>query len=462
MTNKRSFNFYRNLLWIWDIVSLNLVLYICVLTISRANALQENEYLLYFATINLVWMGMVYMTSLYLTKDWLNFESFSKRTLRCYLLTVSLTLMGMFLYHYSYSRFFITITFIGFGLMLVVNRVFFFMLVQYLRSHAAFKKNVVVLGYNHISKKLIHYLQHETKLVNVIACFEDEENVRELSSFPIKDSLKECIPFSIENQVTEIYSTLAPESHPYLYELAKDAEKNFIHFKFVPDYHFFVNRNIYVDFVDDIPVLSLRNEPLDDTGNRIKKRLFDIAFSLLVIVFILSWLVPIIAILIKLDSKGPVFFTQLRSGKNNLPFRCIKFRSLHINDEAHSKQVTKGDNRITRVGRILRKTNLDELPQFFNVFQNEMSIVGPRPHMLKHTEDFSHLYKQYMVRHFVKPGLTGWAQVHGFRGEIRDNKLLRKRIEHDIWYLENWSLWLDLRIILLTIYVTIKGDKNAF
>lgn len=460
--NKRRFNFYRTVLWIWDLVSLNLILYIAALTISRANAFNESEYMFYFATINLSWMAIVYVNALYLSKDWLNFESFSKRTLKCYVLTLMFTLLAIFLYHYSYSRVFIISTFTGFGIMLVVNRVFFFMLVQYLRSQAAFKRNVVVLGYNQISRKLIHYLQHETKLVNVIACFEDDEKIKELSSFPIKDNLRECIPFSIDNHVTEIYSTLAPESHPYLYELAKDAEKNFIHFKFVPDYHFFVNRNIYVDFVDDIPVLSLRNEPLDDTGNRIKKRLFDIAFSTLVIVFILSWLVPIIAILIKLNSKGPVFFTQMRSGKNNMPFKCIKFRSLKVNDEAHSKQVTKDDSRMTKLGKFLRKSNLDELPQFFNVFMNDMSIVGPRPHMLKHTEDFSHLYKQYMVRHFVKPGLTGWAQVHGFRGEIRENKLLRKRIEHDIWYLENWSLWLDIRIVLLTVYVTLKGDKNAF
>jgi putative colanic acid biosynthesis UDP-glucose lipid carrier transferase len=176
----------------------------------------------------------------------------------------------------------------------------------------------------------------------------------------------------------------------------------------------------------------------------------------------LSWLIPLMAILIKLDSKGPVFFIQLRSGKSNQPFRCYKFRSLRVNTEAHTQQVTRGDQRITKLGRFMRKSNIDELPQFINVFLGDMSIVGPRPHMLKHTEDFSHLYKQYMIRHFVKPGLTGWAQVHGFRGEIRDNKLLRKRIEHDIWYMESWSLWLDVKIILMTIYVTVLGDKNAF
>ena len=168
------------------------------------------------------------------------------------------------------------------------------------------------------------------------------------------------------------------------------------------------------------------------------------------------------AIIIKLSSRGPVFFVQLRSGRDNKSFRCFKFRTLRVNKEADSKQVTANDSRITRVGSFMRKTNLDELPQFFNVLLGNMSVVGPRPHMLKHTEDYSKILNEYMIRHFVKPGVTGWAQVHGFRGEIKVKEQLRKRIEHDIWYLENWSIWLDLRIIFLTIYVTIKGDKNAY
>jgi putative colanic acid biosynthesis UDP-glucose lipid carrier transferase len=197
-------------------------------------------------------------------------------------------------------------------------------------------------------------------------------------------------------------------------------------------------------------------------SNAIKKRAFDIAFSLFVIIFVLSWLIPLMAILIKLSSRGPVFFVQQRSGKDNKPFKCYKFRSLAVNADAHEKQVTRGDARITRLGRFLRKSNLDELPQFFNVLMGSMSIVGPRPHMLRHTEMYSKVLGQYMIRHFVKPGVTGWAQVNGFRGEIKKEDQLRQRIEHDIWYLEHWSLWLDLRIIFLTVFVTIKGDKNAF
>ena len=168
------------------------------------------------------------------------------------------------------------------------------------------------------------------------------------------------------------------------------------------------------------------------------------------------------AILIKLSSRGPVFFVQLRSGRDNQSFKCYKFRTLRVNREADTKQVTQNDNRITRLGAFLRKTNIDELPQFFNVILGNMSVVGPRPHMLRHTEDYSRVLTEYMIRHFVKPGVTGWAQVNGFRGEIKEKEQLRKRIEYDIFYLENWNLWFDLRVIFLTVWVTIKGDKNAY
>jgi putative colanic acid biosynthesis UDP-glucose lipid carrier transferase len=280
--------------------------------------------------------------------------------------------------------------------------------------------------------------------------------------FPILGNRDECVSYAIANNVKEIYSTISPEKHSYVYGLAQTAEKNMIRFKFVPDFRMFVNRNIHVDIVESIPILSFRSEPLEDIVASTKKRVFDVLFSLFIITFLLSWLVPLLAILIKINSPGPVFFVQLRSGKDNKQFRCFKFRTLKVNRDADAKQVTRDDDRFTKLGKFLRKTSLDELPQFFNVLLGDMSVVGPRPHMLKHTEDYSRLLNEYMIRHFVKPGVTGWAQVNGFRGEIKEQEQLRKRIEYDIWYLENWSLWLDFRIIFLTVYVTIKGDKNAF
>ncbi len=457
-----SYTFYRSLLWLWDTICLNLVIFIVSYFFGNEAIFDDKGYQVFFAVINLAWMVAVYLTGVYLAKDWLDFEGFTKRTVKAYLVTLLLLFLFIFIYHFPYSRLYILLVAGGFAVLLLFNRIAFNILIFFLRSRFRLQKNVVVVGDNELSKRLIRYFKEESKFVHVAGFFEDTERVSASPAIPITGGIKEIMPFVIKNKVSEIYSTLAPEHFPDLYELAKEAESQFVHFRFVPDYKIFVNRNIYVDFVDNIPVLSLRNEPLEDTGNRIKKRLFDIAFSSLVIIFLLSWLIPIMALLIKLSSKGPVFFTQMRSGKNNQPFLCIKFRSLRMNDEAHNKQVTRNDNRVTAIGRFMRKTNLDELPQFFNVFMGDMSVVGPRPHMLKHTEDFSNIYKQYMIRHFVKPGVTGWAQVNGFRGEITDNLFLQKRIEHDIWYMENWTLLLDIKIILMTAFLSVKGDKNAF
>ena len=180
------------------------------------------------------------------------------------------------------------------------------------------------------------------------------------------------------------------------------------------------------------------------------------------IIFILSWLFPILALIIKSTSKGPVLFKQKRSGIDNIVFNCYKFRSMTQSLDADSKQATKGDSRITKIGAFMRRTSLDEFPQFINVFFGEMSIVGPRPHMLFHTEEYSKLIKKYMVRQLVKPGITGLAQVRGFRGETRKLKDMEGRVRLDVWYIENWSLILDVNIILLTIRNAIKGDEKAF
>jgi putative colanic acid biosynthesis UDP-glucose lipid carrier transferase len=195
---------------------------------------------------------------------------------------------------------------------------------------------------------------------------------------------------------------------------------------------------------------------------RFFKRSFDILFSLFIILFVFSWLYPILAILIKLESRGPVFFVQLRTGRNDLLFKCYKFRSMHINKDADKQQATLNDHRITRVGCFMRKTSLDELPQFFNVLIGNMSIVGPRPHMVKHTEEYSQLTDKYKIRHTLRPGITGWAQILGLRGEVKSPEAMIKRVDADVWYLKNWSFLLDLKIIFLTFWITLKGDKNAY
>ncbi len=207
-----------------------------------------------------------------------------------------------------------------------------------------------------------------------------------------------------------------------------------------------------VESVGGIVLFNPQEIPLDDVGLRAQKRLFDILFSSLVIVFVLSWLFPIIAIIIKLTSRGPVFFMQERTGINNRTFKCMKFRSMRVNHDSDQKQATVGDSRITPIGSFMRRTNIDELPQFFNVLIGTMSVVGPRPHMLRHTEEYSALIKEYKVRHYVKPGITGWAQVNGYRGETTEVWKMERRVESDMEYIQNWNFSWDLKIIWLTIF----------
>ncbi len=437
-----------------DFASLN-VIYLILLQVSKGVQL-SSEYLLFFFLTNIFWTTGAYITALYF-----GHLRFFKRTVQTFLFYFALTLFFLFIYEYDYSRFFVLVNFLGFGTSLLITRIILMGKQQFLQKEGITTK-VILLGCNSLSHRLITTLSVQKKY-EIHGFFDDHQEYEDGDlSYPILGRINESLSYAIKNNVTEIYSTILPEKNSEIIKIAQKAENHFIRFKFVPDLKMFMNRRVHIGFQDDIPILSLRSEPLQEIENRFKKRIFDILFGTFVIFFILSWLVPLLAVLIKLESKGPVFFKQLRSGKNNKAFLCFKFRSLRINSEANSKQVVRNDTRYTRIGKFLRKTNLDELPQFFNVLQGYMSVVGPRPHMLMHTEKYSNLMNQFMVRHFIKPGITGWAQINGYRGEIKKDEQLHKRVEHDIIYMENWSMWLDLRIIFLTIYKTIIGDKNAF
>ena len=221
-------------------------------------------------------------------------------------------------------------------------------------------------------------------------------------------------------------------------------------------------KKLIFDNYDTIPILSLRKVPLKDNINKFFKRLFDIIISLMVIVFILSWLTPILALLIKSQSKGPVFFRQIRNGINYKEFYCYKFRSMVVNNDADKTQATRHDVRVTPLGKLLRKSSLDEMPQFINVLFGEMSVVGPRPHMTKENNKYNSTVQKYMLRHVIKPGITGYAQVNGFRGEVENESDIINRVKCDIYYLENWSLLLDVKIMFKTIINSIVGEDKAY
>ena len=233
-----------------------------------------------------------------------------------------------------------------------------------------------------------------------------------------------------------------------------------VRLRFIPEDQLWHHSNLNLESVGQIVLVNPQEIPLDNLFSRTWKRLFDLVFSSLFLLLIFSWMLPIVALIIKLSSRGPVFFVQKRTGYNNRVFNCYKFRSMKVNDLAHERQATADDCRITRIGRFLRRTNLDELPQFMNVWMGQMSVVGPRPHMLKHTEEYSELIKHYLTRHYVRPGVTGWAQVNGFRGETDELWKMEKRVEFDKDYIENWNFWWDIKIIWMTLF-WVKSYRNA-
>ncbi|WP_026754295.1 undecaprenyl-phosphate glucose phosphotransferase [Sediminibacter sp. Hel_I_10] len=275
-------------------------------------------------------------------------------------------------------------------------------------------------------------------------------------------NLNECFRFIKEEQIDEIYCSISELTNLQISEIVDFADNNLKILKFLPDNKEIYSKKLKYEYYDYIPILSLRNIALEDSLNTVIKRTFDILFSSFIIIFVLSWLTPIIAIFIKLESKGPVFFKQSRNGFNFKEFDCYKFRSMTPNQDAHLYQATRGDQRITKIGRFIRKTSIDELPQFFNVLFGDMSVVGPRPHMVSHTNIYAKKIDKFMVRHFVKPGITGLAQISGYRGEIETDKDIIGRVKYDIFYIENWSLLLDLKIITRTFLSAIKGDDKAY
>ena len=277
-----------------------------------------------------------------------------------------------------------------------------------------------------------------------------------------EEDIEKYFDFILEEKIDEIYCSLPSLSETQIKTIIDFAENNLKTVKFIPSFENLYSKKLKYETYDYVPVLSLRNILLEEPFNKFIKRLFDIVFSLFIIVCVLSWLTPILAVIIKSESKGTIFFRQIRNGYNFKQFYCYKFRSMKINAEADTAQATRNDKRLTRVGTFLRKTSIDEFPQFFNVLAGNMSVVGPRPHMVNENEKYLKSIDKFMVRHFIKPGITGLAQVNGYRGEIETQSDIINRIKYDINYIENWSFLLDIKIIILTVFNSLRGEKKAY
>ncbi len=316
-------------------------------------------------------------------------------------------------------------------------------------------RNVVIIGLNQKTEQLRKFFIERPEFgYSLIKIFDLKGDN--------KHSMEDCLEYITNNKVDEIYSSVSELTNQNIVKLIDYADNNLKILKFLPD-----NKEIYTKQLDFtyygvLPILALRKIPMDEPFNKFIKRGSDIILSLIVIVGILSWLTPLLGLLIKLESKGPIFFKQKRNGLDYKEFYCYKFRSMKPNAMADLHQIKKGDIRVTRVGKIIRKTSIDELPQFINVLKGEMSAVGPRPHMVSHTHMYAERIDKFMVRHFIKPGITGLAQVSGFRGEVDSDNHIISRVKYDIFYLENWSLFLDLKIVFQTLYNALRGEDKAY
>ena len=338
---------------------------------------------------------------------------------------------------------------------------FKFLLFYYLKKYRIVTgsnfRSVVIIGYTPEAIKLKElFMTRNDYGYRFMAFFSDKK-----LNPQIEGRIDDLKKYVIDNKVDEIYCSLNEITNEQLKDLVDFADENKRAIKFIPDTKEIFSKNLKVDYYEFFPVLSLRKTTLHDPVTKIFKRVFDILFSLFVMIFILSWLVPILAILIKLESRGPVFFKQGRPGIDEKEFFCYKFRSMKMN-KTTEQEASKNDPRVTRIGRLLRKTSIDETPQFLNVLLGDMSVVGPRPHLWSQNKAYGNRIKKYMVRHYVKPGITGLAQVRGYRGEIETDDDMVNRIKFDVFYIENWSLILDLKIILQTIINIFRGEEKAY
>ncbi|MBS7411033.1 MAG: undecaprenyl-phosphate glucose phosphotransferase [Muribaculaceae bacterium] len=319
-------------------------------------------------------------------------------------------------------------------------------------------KRIIIIGWNGTAKMLYDEILSDPGYgYKILGIFDNEEH----ADRAMTGTLQEIEDFVVANNIDEIYCA-QPSEEENVGDIIKIADRHDVQFFYVPLISGFMTTSFSLTSMGNLPIMVYRPNPLQFWLYRLIKRIFDICFSLVVIAVVsVTVLIPII-FAIKLSSRGPVLFKQRRTGYRGREFTCLKFRTMKVNSQADTVQATKDDPRKTRVGDFLRRTSLDELPQFLNVLWGDMSVVGPRPHMVSQTNEYKKLIDKYMVRHIIKPGITGLAQVSGYRGQTEELWQMQKRVEYDVTYIENWSLWLDVKIIIRTIVNAILGEKNAF
>lgn len=462
----RLSRYFKLVFVVWDLAVLNAAIILSFLLyygeLLRTD-LKEVKTILLLS--NLLWIIILLSRDAYRIIRVERIETILYRMLKH--IFIHLSLIAIFIAVLNYdeiSRMRMLYFYLCFGVLLFLSRVGFMKVLKDIRAQGYNFKNVIIIGANEAGENMQKILSKDlTYGYKVLGFFDDKLPYKQSLTENMLGDFEEINNYISRIKVDEMYVALAADQVHTIKKLTALCERNLIRIKFIPEFHQYTkSRKVEITFYDTMPVLMFRKEPLEGTINRLFKKMFDFAFALAVIVFVFPWLFPILFVLIKLDSPGPIFFRQQRSGRENETFTCYKFRTMQVNKDADAVQATKGDSRVTRMGAFMRKTNIDELPQFFNVLWGTMSVIGPRPHMLSHTESYSELINNYQVRHYAKPGISGWAQVNGYRGETRELVDMKNRVDYDIWYIENWSLMLDLKIIYHTVANMFKGEESAY
>ncbi len=338
---------------------------------------------------------------------------------------------------------------------LLLSRLVVHFVLKYYRKRGYNVRNLVIVGYNENAADLVKLIDQRKdfgfKVLKIFGWHSSEDF-----------KLKELEDYLSQNQIDFGYICLGNGfDEDTMGEITNILEKNYVHIGFIPNNALEIRQSLEVNYLDSFPVLTYKRNPLDNPFNQISKRIFDLSFTLIIFVVLLWWLLPILSIAVFFSQGRPIFYAQKRNGLNGKEFDCLKFRTMRPDKSNDKKPTERDDPRVTKLGRILRKTSLDELPQFFNVLKGDMSIVGPRPHMVSENESYSEIIKKYSLRHYVKPGITGLAQIRGYRGAIDSEKDMELRVRTDIYYVRNWSFLLDLLIIYKTVRLILVGDENA-
>lgn len=371
-----------------------------------------------------------------------------------------------FLKETALSRFFVTLYSISLAIFISLEKYFLRKILNFVRKRGRNLRSMLIVGAGSVGMNFYDTIRSNPHFGYRFAGFLDDEKKPYLNGKYL-GQIRDLNEILDEREIDDVIIALPNSATEKIEEVVKICENHTTRVKIIPNYFNLLSEKCSFYMFGGFPVVSVRNDRLNELQWVALKRLVDIILTLILFITVFSWLFPIIALLIKINSPGPAFYKQERWTKNNKKFVAYKFRSMHVNikqtdEKGNFLQASKNDPRITKIGAILRKTNLDELPQFFNVLKGDMSLVGPRPHPTLLNLQSKNTIDHYLLRHLVKPGITGWAQVNGLRGETKDPKQMQDRIDHDIWYIENWSIWLDVQILFLTVWKMIKGDPFAY